>query len=1100
MISRSSSWLLGMMTVLLISLGFVLSAASPSCARRADMALNSMYSEDHLNYLCMNYSRPTPLPCRPVIEKWKPRWWDGEKRKRKFVIYAWWPPAPEELEAYAEAGFNMALTGNMIAAYCEAKDGGKSPVSMDELFEANIKYSDELARLGIMTVFDTDHGCNAQIYASGGPYAYGNATGGIVELRSNITALAPNSPYMKAPWPGTSRGRPKSHGQTIPELEYITDELARRGKLEHFAGIFVHDDTLLQTGETVSSTAWLMEHSPSFLPFVNQVAPGPQTLARTGLPTYSPEQYYISCPDSNCSDPKFNATSAAIGQMGGYATNAWMDARFGLHSWPLFNMGAGNGPINSSSVSPDRGYHNTRSDSLVRFMAYAAVAYGAKALNYYCWGGGVWWIDHNRTKPGKPSPVYKTVVEINADVGAWGDELVTSDFHFSGALHTGFSLEGDGGGAPSASAVVVSMSHDLLVGVFVPPTSTRDDRRTDATDAYLVVVDKRVSGQLAPVEARNATLLLHPSVGFASVAKPGRQGPRGFDELQARHGVAAPRRGARRRHYAHVRDAGNGAAASQIVVTVELVGGGGGFVRLQARAGMQAALLDACFDFVGWTYRPAEASLSVRSPTLNVGLKQGSWAYDTFPYSYRPYEGLELTAGKRFEDGEQTAFIIGASMRGVPPPSVPDESKAYAWAGFNLLSLEAPSPADLSDFGNASASVGAVLDAGYPFGYFVVLEPSISSDSRQPELSSSPASSHEQSPAAASSLLDSFSPIPLSSDLAPKPSSFAPSRVVALTQAFRCHARFGGLVLATNMTDATHANGALAASAALRTYAQGNWLLPFASSPNPAIALSAGERGLIFPMPMVPVFVAATMSAAQWAQQVAAQYEPLRARLAVSYRPDAHGLWRSDATFAFVASVDACASPSDSMLRWSAFSALAYGARGLFWQGAGKCAPYGSPRFGLLASINKRIAQWGNTFVSDWRNSDFAGGGYNVTHLWSSGFQVPHAVPPGSRGPADLVQAADSDVLVAALGSMGRQPATTLIYVVDMRVHTAPGGAPPRQLSVQLRSDVLATQPIEGDCAASRCQCGMSLLGSRLTIKLPGGSGQLVALSLESDT
>ena len=100
MISRSSSWLLGMMTVLLISLGFVLSAASPSCARRADMALNSMYSEDHLNYLCMNYSRPTPLPCRPVIEKWKPRWWDGEKRKRKFVIYAWWPPAPEEIEAY----------------------------------------------------------------------------------------------------------------------------------------------------------------------------------------------------------------------------------------------------------------------------------------------------------------------------------------------------------------------------------------------------------------------------------------------------------------------------------------------------------------------------------------------------------------------------------------------------------------------------------------------------------------------------------------------------------------------------------------------------------------------------------------------------------------------------------------------------------------------------------------------------------------------------------------------------------------------------------------------------------------------------------------
>ena len=30
-----------------------------------------------------------------------------------------------------------------------------------------------------------------------------------------------------------------------------------------------------------------------------------------------------------------------------------------------------------------------RSDSLVRWMAYSAIAYGAKALNYYCWGGAV---------------------------------------------------------------------------------------------------------------------------------------------------------------------------------------------------------------------------------------------------------------------------------------------------------------------------------------------------------------------------------------------------------------------------------------------------------------------------------------------------------------------------------------------------------------------------------------------------------------------------------------------------------------------------------------------------------------------------------------
>ena len=58
----------------------------------------------------------------------------------------------------------------------------------------------------------------------------------------------------------------------------------------------------------------------------------------------------------------------------------------------------------------------------------------------------------------------------------------------------------------------------------------------------------------------------------------------------------------------------------------------------------------------------------------------------------------------------------------------------------------------------------------------------------------------------------------------------------------------------------------------------------------------------------------------------------------------------------FVAAVDACAAESDSLLRWAAFSALAYGARGIVWQNAGACAALGSPKLGLLSSINNRIA------------------------------------------------------------------------------------------------------------------------------------------------
>ena len=196
----------------------------------------------------------------------------------------------------------------------------------------------------------------------------------------------------------------------------------------------------------------------------------------------------------------------------------------------------------------------------------------------------------------------------------------------------------------------------------------------------------------------------------------------------------------------------------------------------------------------------------------------------------------------------------------------------------------------------------------------------------------------------------------------------------------------------------------------------------------------------------------------------------------------------------FVAAVDACAAESDSMLRWAAFSALAYGARGLYWRGAAACAPVGSGRFGLLASINKRIAAWGNTFVADTPLSDNHNGGYNVTRLWSTGFPLPQAARP-SAGATDLVQAADDDVLVAELGSLGRF-ATPLVYVLNQRVALQPGAAGLRTIQVRLRGDVTATQLVEGDCAASRCQCGLSLLGPTLSLSLPGGAGQLVALAM----
>ena len=64
--------------------------------------------------------------------------------------------------------------------------------------------------------------------------------------------------------------------------------------------------------------------------------------------------------DSNCTT--INATQGALAQMNLNAGNAAVDARFGLHHWPLFQIGGGNGPLDGSK-SPDKGHSNVRGTS-----------------------------------------------------------------------------------------------------------------------------------------------------------------------------------------------------------------------------------------------------------------------------------------------------------------------------------------------------------------------------------------------------------------------------------------------------------------------------------------------------------------------------------------------------------------------------------------------------------------------------------------------------------------------------------------------------------------------------------------------------------------
>ena len=62
------------------------------------------YAEDVLNYLCTNWTRPTPLPCKTARESWQARWGGGVTPERvlqpqRFVVFAWYPPVPADYGA-----------------------------------------------------------------------------------------------------------------------------------------------------------------------------------------------------------------------------------------------------------------------------------------------------------------------------------------------------------------------------------------------------------------------------------------------------------------------------------------------------------------------------------------------------------------------------------------------------------------------------------------------------------------------------------------------------------------------------------------------------------------------------------------------------------------------------------------------------------------------------------------------------------------------------------------------------------------------------------------------------------------------------------------
>lgn len=345
----------------------------------------------------------------PVRDNW-------DFRFKKFVIGAWWGPSATdaEMKLYKEAGFNVVMGGR----YMQLDDYGNPDKGVKELDLAK-KYS-----LGLL--FDT-YTMNEHPW------------GGLKD-----TGYDPH---------------PTHHAASLAELKWLYSRLGRHPAL---VGFMIGDDQGQVSPRTDACTNFL--HSlpkPHLFPWLcGWIAPS--NLAQHNNPICDPQIYPTLYSWSQTADQHARS----------YATTYWGMSRqcqkHGAMFWPMFNSGSSETDGNPKSIG---GY--LPSDSLMRFPAYAAVAYGAEGIFYFCYSGGniskvgPW--DTDQSAHGALTRQYPIVKVINRRIGSWGPLLIGRTS--AGLFGTGFSgiasdvASSAGLAAPGQGKLVEDMNGQLMVGI-----------------------------------------------------------------------------------------------------------------------------------------------------------------------------------------------------------------------------------------------------------------------------------------------------------------------------------------------------------------------------------------------------------------------------------------------------------------------------------------------------------------------------------------------------------------------------------------------------------------------------------------------------------
>ncbi len=280
---------------------------------------------------------------------------------------------------------------------------------------------------------------------------------------------------------------PFEHRASLEELKFLYDAVANHPAM---LGFLLGDDQGEITPRTKACTDFLYQRpQPQLIPWLCGWIP-PKNLAKFNNPFSNPQIY----PPLN--EWHLPSDMLAIKYISEYAKWSSECKKYGLVFWPMFYV----------QGLPGTKYTFFPSDSLIRFPAYLAIAFGAKGIWYFHYGGSAFQNSllkeesmDDRTKSCNYTPLYTIAKEVNNRIAFWGDYIVSreSTAIFSTAFPENPEMKKIKGlKKPGIGSVIDAMDKYLIVGIL----------EKKGENALAMVVDCRISKEWEDIPYREVSI------------------------------------------------------------------------------------------------------------------------------------------------------------------------------------------------------------------------------------------------------------------------------------------------------------------------------------------------------------------------------------------------------------------------------------------------------------------------------------------------------------------------------------------------------------------------------------------------------------------